>query len=122
LSFIGLFHSDCKNALVQIQFRLTPITDDNAPENTVAAFRTDIAGFFICNPFFSADFPPIGNGPQDYFFADCHGKIVDMPTRKFIALMTSGVTSLFCAGPDVTLFAMHKQIIGQASVTPDFFG
>jgi hypothetical protein len=98
--------------LVQIQTRFTLITFNGTPEDSIAALRTNIAGFFVLNPFFSAHLPPIGNSPQNDLFADGHGKIFNILTRKFIALMTSGVTFLSGAGPDLTLSAIHKLFIG----------
>jgi hypothetical protein len=97
--------------LVQIQVRLTLITFYSAPENLTAAFRTNIAGFFILNPFFSTHLSPVRNGPQNNLFANRHGKLFDIQTRKFIALMASGVTFLSCALPDLTLSAVHKLFI-----------
>jgi hypothetical protein len=97
--------------LVQIQLGFTLIAFYNAPENLIAAFRTDIAGLFILNPLFGTHLSPIRNSPQYNLFADRHGKIIDMLTRKFIAWMTSGMTFLSCAVPDLTLSAMHKPLI-----------
>jgi hypothetical protein len=45
----------------------------------------------------------------------------NMLTGKFIALMTPGVTFFSCAGPDITLLAMHKLLIRQASVASNIF-
>ena len=97
--------------LVQIQFRFTPVTFDNAPENFIAAFRTKIAGFLILNPFFGTNLSPIRNSTQNNLFANSHGKVVNILTGEFVALMTSGISFVFCAGPDLTLLAMHKLII-----------
>lgn len=45
-----------------------------------------------------------------------------MVTGKFAALMTSGI-SFFCGAiPDLTLFAVHKQIIRQASTASNILG
>ena len=101
--------------LVQIQLDFTLITFYGAPENLIAAFRTGVAGFFILNPLFSTNLSPIWNGPQDNLFANSHGKFFNMLTRKFIALMTSGVTFLSCAVLDLTLPAIHKRFIRQAA-------
>ena len=97
--------------LVQIQLHFTLITFYNAPENSIAAFRTNIAGFFILNPFFSTNLSPIRNGPQNNLFADKHREIFNILAGKFIALMTSCVTFLSCASPDLTLPARHKLFI-----------
>jgi hypothetical protein len=56
------------------------------------------------NPFFSTNLSPIRNSPQNNLFANSHGKIFNMLTRKFIALMTSGVTFLSRAGLDLILY------------------
>jgi len=97
--------------LVEIQLRVTLVAFYSPPENLIAAFRANIAGFFILNPFFSTNLSPIRNRPQNNLFTNNHGKIFNILTRKFIALMTSGVTLLFCAGPDLTLSAIHKLFI-----------
>src|SRR3990172_2507318 len=94
--------------LIQIQLRFTLVTFYNAPYNLIAAFGANIAGFFIFNPFFSANLSPIWNGPQNDLFADSHGKMFNILTGKFITLMASGVAFLSCAGPDLTLPAVHK--------------
>ena len=47
--------------LIQIQLRLTLITPYSTPEKLIAAFRTNIAGLFVLNPFFRTDFPPMWN-------------------------------------------------------------
>jgi hypothetical protein len=95
--------------------RFTLVAFNRSPENFMAAIRADVAGFFILNPFFSAHLAPMGNRPQDYFFADRHGKIFDMPARKFIALMAAGVSFLFSAVPDPALLAMHKRFFRQTT-------
>jgi hypothetical protein len=105
--------------LIKIQFRLALITFDRAPENLVAAFRTDIAGFFILNPFFRPHFPPIGNGPQNNLFANQHGKIFNKTTGEVITLVTAGIAFLLGAGPDLTVPAIHKQIVRQTPLTVD---
>jgi hypothetical protein len=98
--------------LVQIQLGLAPITYYHAPENFLTAFRTNVAGFFILNPFFSTNFSPIGNSPQNDLFADRHGKIVNVWAGKFSALMASGEAFSLGAGPDLALPAMPKSFIG----------
>jgi hypothetical protein len=50
-----------KTKLVQIQAHFALITFYCAPENFIAAFRTNVAGFFILNPFFSSHLSPIRN-------------------------------------------------------------
>ena len=97
--------------LVQIQLCFTVITFHSTPENLIAAFRTNVAGFFILNPFFSTNLSPVGNSPQNNFLSNSHWKIFNVLTRKFVTLMTPGVTLLSCAGPDLTLPAMHKLFI-----------
>jgi len=56
--------------LVQIQLNFTPLTFYNSPENFIAAFRTDIAGFFILNPFIRTDLASIWDRPQNNLFAN----------------------------------------------------
>jgi len=88
----------CETALiaplrsVRIQFHLAPIALYDPSEYYVAAFRAHMAGRFILNPFFSADFSPVWNGPQYDLFADRHWKIFNMSAGKFSALMASGKT------------------------------
>jgi len=48
--------------------------------------------------------------------------MLDVPTRKFIALMASGVTFISCTGPNLTLSAMHKRFIRQAATALNVFG
>jgi cupin fold WbuC family metalloprotein len=98
-------------SLVQIQLRVALIAFYSAPEDFVAAFRTGIAGFFILNPFFSANLSPIGNSPQNDLLAHSHRKTFNMLAGKFVALMTPGVTFLYCARPDLTLSTVHKLVI-----------
>jgi hypothetical protein len=107
--------------LVQIQHCFTLIAFYNAPENFIAAFGTIIAGFFILDPFLSTKLPPIRNGSQYNLFADVHGKIVNVPAGKFIALMTSRVALFLGALPDPALLAMHEQISRQATAALDIF-
>ncbi|SPF42568.1 hypothetical protein SBDP1_390001 [Syntrophobacter sp. SbD1] len=73
------------------------------------------------NPFFSTDLSPIRNSPQNNLFANSHGEIFNILTRKFVALITSGVTFILCAVPDLTLPAMHKQFIRQAASALNIF-
>ena len=44
-----------------------------------------------------------------------------MLTREFIALMTPGVTFLYCARPDLTLPTMHELLIRQAAMALNIF-
>jgi hypothetical protein len=99
------------NLLVQIQVGFALITFYSASENFVAAFRADVAGFFVLNPFLSANLPPIGNSPQDNLLANSHGEVLNVLARKLIALMTAGVTFPCCAGPNLTLPAMHELFV-----------
>jgi ApbE superfamily uncharacterized protein (UPF0280 family) len=96
---------------VQIQLRFTLIAFYSAPENIVAAFRANIAGFLVLNPFFGTNLAPIWNSAQNNPFANSHGKIFNMMARKFVALMTPGESFLFCAIPDPALTTMHKPFI-----------
>ena len=98
--------------LVQIQLRFALIALYSAPEDFVAAFRTRIAGFFILNPFFSANLTPIGNSPQNDLLANSHRKTFNMLARKLTALVTAGVAFLLCARPDHTLSTMHELLTG----------
>jgi hypothetical protein len=111
----------CNTALIQIQIRFALITFYSAPEDFIAAFRTDIAGLFILNPFLGADLSPIRNGPQNNLLADRHGEIINMPTREFIALMTSDEAFFLAAFPDVATLAMQKEFIRQAPAAADIF-
>jgi len=60
----------------------------------MAAFRTNIAGFFIMNPLFSPHLSPVRNSPQNNFLADTHRKIFNMVTGKFNALVTAFIPFL----------------------------
>jgi hypothetical protein len=119
--------SDVETALiaplksVRIQLHPAPIAPYGPPENSVAAFRAHIAGFFILNPFFSADFSPVWNSPQYDLFADFHWKIFNVPAGKLIALMASGKTLLLCAFSDSALPAMHKTLIRHAAAALNVF-
>jgi hypothetical protein len=104
---------------VQILFRLALIASHGPPEQFVPAMGTIIPGFFIFNPFRCAELPPVGDGPQDDFFADGHRKILNMGTGKFFALVASGIAFICCAFPDVALLAMHEQVMGQAAAASD---
>jgi hypothetical protein len=98
------------------------ITFDRTTKNLISAFRTDIAGLFIPNPFFSAKLFPVWDRSQYYFFDNRHGEIFDMLAGKVITLMASGVTLVCCALSYVALLAMHKRVIRQASVASDVSG
>ena len=89
--------------LVQIQLHFTLITSYNAPENFIAAFRTNIAGFFILNPFFNTNLSPIRNSPQNNFFANSHGKIFNMSEvvlRPFSSNARTQSDPIFCIPED----------------------
>jgi len=103
--------SRCSRTLIQIQTHLTLITSNRAPENFIPALRTNIAGFFILNPFFRTHLSPIRYSPQDNLFAYSHGKIFNILAREFIALVTSSVTFLSCAFPDLALPAVHELFV-----------
>ena len=108
-----------RRQLIQIQGSLALIASDNTPEHFVAAMGTMVAGFFILNPFFCAELPPIGDGPHDDFFAHSHGESLNMWAGEFIAFMTSGIAFIFCTLPDLALPAMHEKIVGAAAAAPD---
>jgi hypothetical protein len=80
---------------------------------------TMIAGFFIFNPCCCAELPAVGDGPQDDFFADGHGKVLNIRTGEFIAFVAPGIAFVCCAFPDVALPAMHEQVMGQAAAASD---
>ena len=98
--------------LVQLKHRFTLIASYNSPVNFVSTLWTKIAGFLILNPFFSTDFSSIWDSSQNYLFSNSHRKIFDILTGEFVALMTSGISFFFRTISDLTLLAMHKQIIG----------
>jgi hypothetical protein len=100
---------------------LASITPHCAAKYPVAAIGTYVAGFFILNPLFSTKLSSIGDGPENYLLAHGHGELVDVPTRKFIALMTSVVTSFFRANSDLTHATMKESFIGQASAALNVF-
>jgi hypothetical protein len=83
-----------------------------ATKNSIAALGTYITGLFVSNPFFSAELSSIRDSPENDLLANGHREIVNVVTGKFIALMTPGVSLLFCAVPDLTLATMHKLFIG----------
>lgn len=111
MTIIYAFRADNKGS-VQIQRHLALIALHRTPENSVAALGAYIAGLFVLNPFFGTEGSAIRDSPKNNLLADGHGKIVDVATRELIALMTPGVPSLLCATSDLTLAAMHEQIIG----------
>jgi hypothetical protein len=108
--------------LVQIQFHLALITLYSTPEQFIAAVRANVPGFFILNPFFGPDLSPVRNSSQDDLLANSHGKIFDIPTRKFITLMAPGVPFFLGALSDVALSAMHELFIRQTAAALDIFG
>jgi hypothetical protein len=81
-----------------------------------------IAGFFIHSPLFGAQLSSGRDSTQDHLLSNSHREILDMRTWKFIALMTSVIALISCAISDLTLFAVHEPIIGQASVAANSFG
>jgi hypothetical protein len=107
--------------LIQIQLRLAAVALHSASEDPAAAFRADIAGFFVLNPPFGADLFPLRNGSQYDLLADSHGEIFDVSAGKFGALMTAGVALFFRAAPDLALSAMHEQLVRQAATASDIF-
>lgn len=74
---------------IQVQFRFALVTGDNTPENLVSAFGTEIAGFFVFHPLLRADTFSVGNRSQNDLFTNSHGKIVNVPAGKFLALVAS---------------------------------
>jgi hypothetical protein len=97
------------------------ITFHRSPKNPIAAFGTNIARFFVANPFFITELPSIWDSPENYLFANGHGEIVNIMTGKFIALVTPGVSFLSCAPPDLTLMTMHESFIRQATPALNVF-
>jgi hypothetical protein len=87
------------------------ITFHRATKNSIAALGTYIAGLFVSNPFFGTELSSIRDSPENNLLANGHREIVNVVTRKFIALMTPGVSFLFCAVPDLALATMHKLFI-----------
>ena len=72
--------------LIQIQVHFTLITFNITSENRIPAFRTDIAGLFVLNPFFSSVFSSIMR------FAIVHQK-----RNTMIILLDSSTASLYIA-------------------------
>jgi hypothetical protein len=87
------------------------ITFHRTAKNSIAAFGTYIAGLFVSNPFFSTELSSIWDSPENNLFTNGHGEIVNVVTGKITALMTPGVTFLYCAIPDLTLATMHELFI-----------
>ena len=85
----------------------------------MAAVRTNIAGFFILNPFFSPVFAPVRHSPENDLFADSHGKVVNQPTGKIIARVAADVTFFLGAVPDLTLLTVHEAFVRQAAAALD---
>ncbi len=108
-----------KETLIKIHFCFAAIAFDHPAKQSVAALRADVTGLFIFDPFFSPDFPPVGNRPQDHLFAHAHGKILDMAAGKLVAFVTSGIPLGLGAIPDGALPAMHKRVFGQAALALD---
>jgi len=64
LKILGLNkYGKIEEELVQVQVHFTLIAFYSAPEKFIAAFWTNIAGFFIMNPFFGTHLSPIRNSP-----------------------------------------------------------
>jgi hypothetical protein len=97
------------------------VTFHGATKHSVAACGAYIAGFFVFNPFFSAELSSVWDSSENNLLAHGHGEVVDMVTGKFITLMTPCVSFLFRAVPDVTLATMHERFIGQAATAPNVF-
>jgi hypothetical protein len=83
-----------------------------APEDSAAAFGTNIAGFFVLNPSFGTDLSPMRNGPQDDLLADRHRERFNVLTRKCIALVASFVAALRRTRLDGTCGAVGKDLVG----------
>ncbi len=107
---------------VQIQFHFALVAFYDTPEKFVAASGTDIAGLLVLNPLFGTLLPPIRDSAENDLFAHGHGEIVNVPARKFIALVTTCVTLFFGAIPDFALLAMHEKLAGHAAVAFDILG
>jgi DNA-binding transcriptional ArsR family regulator len=80
----------------------------------VAAFRAEIPVFFVLHPLPGADFPSERRTPQHHFFPHSHGKFIDEPAGKVIAMMASGNAPGQGTLPDIALLAVH--VSGQESV------
>jgi hypothetical protein len=87
------------------------ITFHHAPKHSIATFWAYIERFFVSNPFFITELSSIRHSPDNNLLAHGHGEIINVVTGKIIALMTSGVSFLLCAGPDLALATMHKLVI-----------
>jgi len=62
-------------------------------------------------PIFSSEFSSIRDRSQNDFLANGHGEIIDVLTRKIIALVTTCVSFFVGACPDRTLLTMNEKII-----------
>jgi hypothetical protein len=104
---------------IQIQGSLALVAFHDPAEHFISTVGAIIAGLLIHDPFFCAELPPVGDGPQYDFFADRHGKILNMTAGKFIAFMAAGIAFILCTLPDAALSAMHEKIVGPAAAAPD---
>jgi hypothetical protein len=87
------------------------ITFHRTTKNSIAAFGTYIAGFFVSNPFFGTELSSIWDSPENNLLANGHGEVVNVMTGKLITFMTSGDSLLLGAAPDLTLATMHEPVI-----------
>ena len=97
-----------RSTSIQVQFNFAIITSAGTSEKFIFAFRTDIAGFLILDPLFRSNLPPVGYCSQNDLFADGHWKVVYVLAGKVIAFVTSCITFLLRAIPDVALPAVHE--------------
>ncbi len=108
-----------RKKLIQIQRSPALVASHDPAEQFVAAVGAMVAGFFVLDPFFCAELPPIRDGPQYDFFAHSHGKIFNMMTGKFITFMAAGAAFILCAFSYPALHAMHEKIVGAAAAALD---
>ncbi len=101
--------------------RFALIAFHRAAKNSIAAAGTYIARLFVADPFFVTELSSIWNSAEDDFLAHRHGEIVNVLTGKIAALMTPGISFLFCALFDLTLVTMHEPIVRQAAAAPNVF-
>ena len=97
--------------LVKIKGSLAFVAPHDTAKNLVTAFGAKIARLFVFNPFFSAEFPPVGNASENNLLSDRHGKVVDMFTWEVVTLMAPRISFFYCAVPDIALLAVHKALI-----------
>jgi hypothetical protein len=102
--------------LVQVHGNSALVAALGAPENLVAALGAYVAPFFVADPFSRPVFLPVRDGPQNDFFPNGHGKLVDVVTGKILAFMAAAESLFPSAGPDGATPAKQADPIGQAAV------